>query len=118
MQRSSRPQRGLSTADGLAFWRERIDPLARQLWEFLLTFSVYPSPLFSGALRLVLSTLVPAGSIGYLPLSLVRNSWWESLISVIVGSVGDARWRSSCSRWGCVVVEVETVSGAARDRAC
>lgn len=74
----------------LAFWLGRIETLARQLWEFLLTFSIYPSPIFSGALRFVLFTVIPAGFIGYLPLSLVRNSSWESLISVVAGATGYA----------------------------
>ena len=72
----------------LAFWLGRIDTLARQLWEFLLTFSIYPSPIFSGALRFVLFSLIPAGFIGYLPLSLVRNSSLESLIPVVGGALG------------------------------
>jgi ABC-2 type transport system permease protein len=72
----------------LAFWLGRIDTLARQLWEFLLTFSLYPSSIFGGALRFVLFTLVPAGFIGYLPLSLVRNSSWESLFFVVGGALG------------------------------
>jgi ABC-2 type transport system permease protein len=72
----------------LAFWLGRIDALARQLWEFLITFSIYPSPIFAGALRFVLFSIIPAGFIGYLPLSLVRNSSWESLIYVLAGVVG------------------------------
>jgi ABC-2 type transport system permease protein len=72
----------------LAFWLGRIETLARQFWEFVLTFSIYPSPIFSGALRFVLFTLIPAGFIGYLPLSLVRNSSWESLFSVVGGAIG------------------------------
>ena len=72
----------------LAFWLGRIDALARQVWEFLITFSIYPSPIFAGALRFVLFTIIPAGFIGYLPLSLVRNSSWESLICVVGGVIG------------------------------
>jgi len=36
-------------------------PVATQLWELLVTFSLYPEPLFGGALRLVLFTVLPAG---------------------------------------------------------
>lgn len=74
----------------LAFWLGRVDALARQLFEFLLTFSLYPSTIFTGVLKFVLFTVVPAGFIGYLPLSLVRNSSWESLISVVGGAFGYA----------------------------
>ena len=41
----------------LAFWFGKVDSIARQLWELLITFSVYPEPLFGGVLRLVLFTL-------------------------------------------------------------
>lgn len=56
----------------LAFWFGRIETAARQLFESLITFSLYPEPLFGGAMRLLLFTLVPAGFIGYLPARLVR----------------------------------------------
>src|SRR4029079_15716231 len=36
----------------LAFWLGRVETLARQLWELLITFSLYPEPLFGGTLRL------------------------------------------------------------------
>ena len=45
----------------LAFWLGRVDGLARQLWDLLVTFSLYPEPLFGGALRLALFTVLPAG---------------------------------------------------------
>lgn len=57
----------------LAFWLGRVETLARQLWELLITFSLYPEPLFGGMLRLVLFTLLPAGFVGYIPARLVRS---------------------------------------------
>jgi ABC-2 type transport system permease protein len=51
----------------LAFWLGRTETLARQLWELLITFSLYPEPLFGGMLRLMLFTLLPAGFVGYVP---------------------------------------------------
>jgi viologen exporter family transport system permease protein len=57
----------------LAFWLGNVDTLARQLWELLITFSLYPEPLFGGALRLILFTLLPAGFVGYLPARLVHS---------------------------------------------
>lgn len=58
----------------LAFWVGRVETAARQLWELLLTFSLYPEPLFGGALRFALFTVLPAGFVGYLPARLVRDS--------------------------------------------
>lgn len=57
----------------LAFWLGDIESLSRSAWEFLITFSTYPEPLFGGALRVVLFTVAPAGFIGYLPVSLLRD---------------------------------------------
>ena len=56
----------------LAFWLGNIDSIARQLWELLITFSLYPEPLFGGMLRLVLFTVLPAGFVGYLPARVVH----------------------------------------------
>jgi viologen exporter family transport system permease protein len=57
----------------LAFWLGPVETLARQLWELLITFSLYPEPLFGGVLRLVLFTLLPAGFVGYVPARLVQR---------------------------------------------
>jgi ABC-2 type transport system permease protein len=56
----------------LAFWLGRVETVATQLWELLITFSLYPEPLFGGALRLVLFTVLPAGFVGYLPVRLIH----------------------------------------------
>lgn len=50
-----------------AFWLGPVDSLARSLWEFMITFSVYPEPLFGGSMRLVLYTVLPAAFSGFLP---------------------------------------------------
>jgi ABC-2 type transport system permease protein len=57
----------------LAFWLGRVETLARQMWELLITFSLYPEPLFGGMLRLVLFSLLPAGFVGYVPARLVEG---------------------------------------------
>ncbi len=69
----------------MAFWLGRIETLARTIWEFLITFSLYPPTIFAGALRVVLFTLVPAGFIGFLPSSLVRDFSWLSLLAAAAG---------------------------------
>ena len=70
----------------LAFWLGRMDNLARQMWDFLVTFSIYPRPIFSGALKLLLFTLIPAGFIGYLPVELVRHFEWSGLVAALGGA--------------------------------
>ena len=56
----------------LAFWLGRVETLATQLWELLVTFSLYPEPLFGGTLRLVLFTVLPAGFVGYVPVRILH----------------------------------------------
>lgn len=58
--------------NSIAFWLGRVETASRQLVESVITFSLYPEPLFGGAMRLLLFTLVPAGFVGYLPARLVR----------------------------------------------
>jgi ABC-2 type transport system permease protein len=70
----------------LAFWLGSAEELARQLWEFLLMFSLYPQPLFSGALKLVLFTVLPAAFVGYLPAELLRNPSTAALLAVLAGT--------------------------------
>lgn len=70
----------------LAFWLGRIDAIARQAWDFLITFSIYPRPLFAGFLKILLFTLLPAGFIGYLPYELVRDFQWTGLFSAVGGA--------------------------------
>lgn len=57
----------------LTFWLGNVDTAARQLWELLITFALYPEPLFGGALRLVLFTVLPAGFVGYVPARLAHR---------------------------------------------
>ncbi len=70
----------------LAFWAGPVDNLARQVWEFGVTFALYPEPLFSGALKMLLFTAVPAAFIGWMPVSLVRDFSWGGLGIVAGGT--------------------------------
>jgi ABC-2 type transport system permease protein len=69
----------------LAFWLGRVETVARQLWDLLITFSLYPEPLFGGMLRLALFTILPAGFVGYLPARVVHA---PSLLHVSLLAVG------------------------------
>ena len=71
----------------LAFWVGRVETAARQLWELLLTFSLYPEPLFGGALRLALFTVLPAGFVGYLPARVVRDPSLQNMSMLAIGAV-------------------------------
>jgi ABC-2 type transport system permease protein len=62
-----------------AFWFGRVEALARQAWELLITFSLYPEPLFGGAIRLLLFTALPAAFVGYVPAQFVHAPSWSGL---------------------------------------
>jgi ABC-2 type transport system permease protein len=70
----------------LAFWLGKVETLSRQLWELLVTFSLYPEPLFGGMLRVVLFTVLPAGFIGYVPVRLVQHPSVGQLVLLAGGA--------------------------------
>jgi len=79
----------------LAFWLGRVETVATQLWELLVTFSLYPEPLFGGTLRLVLFTALPAGFVGYMPIRILHAPSLTSvtiLVCVAIGYVCLAVW--------------------------
>lgn len=80
--------------NSIAFWLGRVETATRQLFESLITFSLYPEPLFGGPMRLLLFTLVPAGFVGYLPARVVRAPS-ISIVAELVGAAliyGSAAW--------------------------
>ena len=68
-----------------AFWLGRTESASNQLYEATLLFSLYPDTLFTGPLRWILFTLIPAGFVGYLPASLIRTPSAWTLASIAVG---------------------------------
>jgi len=70
----------------LAFWLGRVETVARQLWELLITFALYPEPLFGGALRLALFTVLPAGFVGYLPARIVHAPSLPDVTLLAIGA--------------------------------
>ena len=68
----------------LAFFIGNTDGLTQQLLNALITFSTYPMNLFSGAVRLMLFTVVPAGFISFIPLQLLH----QFTIPLLGGMIG------------------------------
>ena len=57
----------------LAFFLGNTDGLTGQLLGSLITFSTYPMTIFSGVVRLLLFTIIPAGFISFVPLQLLKQ---------------------------------------------
>lgn len=68
----------------LAFWFGPMNQMARQLIEFTVLCAVYPTSIFTGALRVVLFTVIPAGFVSHLPAELIR-SWSPTVLLYSVG---------------------------------
>jgi ABC-2 type transport system permease protein len=81
--------------NSLAFWVGEMDGLPRQILEFLLVFSLYPSPIFTGALRVVLFTLLPAGFVGFLPAEFLH----EPSAYALLGTLGGAAAWCALAAW-------------------
>ena len=78
-----------------SFWLGNMDSLSRQVSEFMVLFSAYPKTVFSGALKVALYTIIPAGFIAYLPVELVRAPDPLVLAAVLTSAVVYA----SLARW-------------------
>jgi ABC-2 type transport system permease protein len=68
-----------------AFWLGRTETASRQLYEATLLFSLYPDTLFTGSMRAVLFTIIPAGFVGYLPAGLIRAPSLETGFAIAGG---------------------------------
>jgi ABC-2 type transport system permease protein len=57
----------------LAFWARGARSFARDLMEFVLLFGTWPGSIWSGATKLVVYTIVPAGFVVVLPVRFLRH---------------------------------------------
>jgi ABC-2 type transport system permease protein len=67
----------------LAFWLPRTHATSRQALDVLVTFALYPEPLFRGVLRVVLFSLIPAGFVAYLPVQIIRSGGAAELACLV-----------------------------------
>jgi ABC-2 type transport system permease protein len=67
----------------LAFFLGNTEGLSNQLLGALINFSTYPMNIFSGVVRLLLFTLVPAGFISFVPLQLLKQFAWPLFFGMI-----------------------------------
>ena len=57
----------------LAFWAKGARSFARDLTDFIIMFSSWPGSVYSGATRLIVYTVFPAGFIVLTPVALLRH---------------------------------------------
>ncbi|NLM24808.1 MAG: hypothetical protein GX208_01635 [Firmicutes bacterium] len=69
-------------AHSLSFWLGHSSGLASQLYEALLSFSLYPEGIFSASVRIILYGIIPAAFVSYIPVGII--SGWQSYGIVIV----------------------------------
>lgn len=72
-------------ANSLSFWLGNSDGLTQQALGALLIFATYPSALFGGVTRVVLYSVIPAGLVAYLPVTLLRHWSWP-LVAALYGA--------------------------------
>lgn len=74
-------------AYSLPFWLGSIESVSKKYYESLLLFSMYPTHIYSGALKIIMFTLLPAGLIGTIPVELLRDFSIFKLLLLIGSSV-------------------------------
>lgn len=67
-----------------AFWLGNADLLAQQVFNAILTFSMYPITMFDGAAKFLLFTILPAAFIGAVPTGFVRAFSWSVLGQMVL----------------------------------
>ena len=60
-------------AGSLAFWMDQAEGASLQAFNTLLQLSTQPLPIFQGAVKLMLMTVVPAGFLGFVPVEILRG---------------------------------------------
>jgi len=68
-----------------AFWLGSAEGLSDQVQNALLTFTLYPGSLFSGAVKVLLFTVLPAGLITWVPVGLIRQWDWGVAGLLVLG---------------------------------
>jgi ABC-2 type transport system permease protein len=79
----------LSTAvtfASMAFWFSGGRSLSRDLMDFTLMVSTYPASIYSGWVKIVAFTVLPAGFVAMAPVGLVRNPSWSALAFAVGGA--------------------------------
>ncbi len=77
---------GVSAHTLTFFWGDA-STLAGMIPEFTLNFSLYPPGIFPKVIKVLMYTVIPAGLVVHLPLTLLRQFRWELLLALLAGSL-------------------------------
>jgi ABC-2 type transport system permease protein len=72
----------------LAFWVAGSRTLSRDLMDFTLMVSMYPSSIYSGWTRILIFTVLPAGFIAVAPVDMVRSPSIRSFAVAAAATIG------------------------------
>ena len=72
----------------LAFWLGNMDSFARQISEFILTFSSYPLTIYEIGFKILLFTIIPAAFVSHLPVMFLREGDWRFLFICLIAGPG------------------------------
>lgn len=75
------------TYQSLSFWFGNIDQLSRQMFEFVITFSVYPQSIFPSFMKLIFFTIIPAALISTVPVQFFMSFNVLDFVTVLLGCV-------------------------------
>lgn len=73
----------LVTIHALSFYSGNTEGLAQLASEFLISFSIYPEGIFSGGLRYILYTIIPAAFMVYIPARIIKEFSFPLLLGVL-----------------------------------
>lgn len=74
----------------LAFWAAGARSFARDLTDFTLLFSSYPGSIYTGAVKVIAFTVLPAAFVAMAPVRLIRAPGWEAAGMVVTSAAAYA----------------------------
>lgn len=89
-----------SMAGCLSFFWGQSEGFSSLIREAILTFSLYPEYIFTGALRFMLFTLIPAAFVAHVPLALLRAFTWGRLGLLLLGVLAISLLARAVFAWG------------------
>jgi ABC-2 type transport system permease protein len=67
----------------ISFYVGSIEGLVQLILEFLISFSIYPEGMFSGAVKLIIYTVIPSAFIVFIPAGVIKHFSIYMLLSVL-----------------------------------